>query len=168
MNHSRSWNRLSLKHFLRELRWVGVEWRQSAVSQNTPKAIYKGSTPSRHSGSSLKDINTVGNETHNNCPRHRLTEVLLHLIQGVEALFLFLNERALIVLNWSIWSMLLIEMNLASRTTVFSQGSFSLKAEGFNVWVLCLLSRLRICIQCTQKSHETKCALRSQFGNVEK
>lgn len=56
----------------------------SQLCPNLLKAIYIASTSSRHLGSSLKDINTSGNETQSNGFKdwevRRLTEMPLHLI----------------------------------------------------------------------------------------
>lgn len=56
----------------------------SQLCSNRLKPIYTVSTPSRHSGSSLKDINTAGNETQSDgfedLDVRWLTEMPSHLI----------------------------------------------------------------------------------------
>lgn len=56
----------------------------SQLCSNRLKPIYTASTPSRHSGSSLKDINTAGNETQSDgfedLDVRWLTEMPSHLI----------------------------------------------------------------------------------------
>lgn len=57
-------------------------WRYaSQVCPNLLRAIYTGSTPFRHLGNSLEDINTLGNETQSNDfgDVRWLTEMPLHL-----------------------------------------------------------------------------------------